>query len=98
MAETKRPTKIDVLLADLDKRSMACGGADRALFILLNKNRDKLPALDDYFHKAFRQIDVTDSGTTDMVIWHLLGGSELFWKCFDRAKARGAVKRFIDES
>jgi hypothetical protein len=34
---------------------------------MLMEHKDKLPRLDGYFDKAFRQIDVTDSGHYDMV-------------------------------
>lgn len=55
---------------------------DWALYHLLVANKSKLPELDDYFHKAFRQVDVTDSGNTDAAIWVLLSGAKLFWPIF----------------
>ncbi len=57
-------------------------GPDRALVLLLEQYESVLPELDGYFHKAFRQTDVTDSGKIDMEIWHLVGRSILFWDCF----------------
>lgn len=33
-----------------------------------------------WFHKAFRQIDVTGNANTDMAIWLLLRKAPLFWK------------------
>ena len=54
-----------------------------ALYILLEKHKDKLPVLDYYFHKAFRQVDVTDNGLIDSVIWWLLQGANIFWRIFD---------------
>lgn len=56
---------------------------DAALWHALRLWRDKLPELDGYFHKAFRQCDVLGNGDADMVMWHLLDGSELFWKVFN---------------
>lgn len=56
---------------------------DTALRLLLRKYRDELPELDDYFHKAFRQIDVTNDGNIDMVIWHLIDASEAFWVAYE---------------
>jgi hypothetical protein len=62
---------------------------ERALWCLLTHTQDALlPFFQKdfdrhWFHKAFRQIDVTDSGDLDMAIWHLLGKSEILWKLFD---------------
>jgi len=51
----------------------------RALYLLLDSNRNELPwiDLDDLtaFHKAFRQQDVMGHGK-DMVAWHLLSISD----------------------
>lgn len=55
--------------------------ASRALYKLLKEYESKLPNIDDYFHKAFRQIDVTDSGNIDMAIWLLINESDDFWYC-----------------
>lgn len=38
----------------------------------------------DYFHKAFRQMDVTKTGYMDMVIWILLDEAELFWELIEK--------------
>lgn len=59
---------------------------ERALWNLLCHAREELPVLDDYFHKSFRQVDVTSSGALDMALWNLLSASELFWECFDIAR------------
>lgn len=77
--------KIDKLLRLLDEESRIDinGQADRALWHALTKWKKELPALDDYFHKAFRQTDVTDCGHADMIIWNLLGHSERFWRLFE---------------
>lgn len=61
---------------------------DLALYHLLEGHKDRLPKLDGYFHKAFRQGDVTGSGNIDMALWYLIGNSKLFWYCFDLLKAR----------
>lgn len=58
--------------------------AERALYLLLVEYKDRLPPLEDmedyeYFHKAFRQVDVLDSGKMDMVVYHLLHHSRFFW-------------------
>lgn len=79
--------KIKKLLKILDEETKNQDSpADRALFCLLKRYEDKLPEPDDYFHKAFRQTDVTDSGYTDMAIWHLLSASGIFWNCFERVQ------------
>jgi hypothetical protein len=56
---------------------------DRALLCLLEEFEKNLPELDNYFHKAFRQVDVTDSGRIDAAIWQLIGLSDTFWEAFD---------------
>ena len=57
---------------------------DRALYLLLCQFEDKLPELDDRFHKMFRQVDVIDEyPQVDMAIWHLLHESGSFWRCYD---------------
>lgn len=52
---------------------------DTALMQLLREFKECLPEVDDYFHKAFRQCDITPSGRIDNAIWYLLNGTELFW-------------------
>lgn len=76
---------IDILLERLDERTKSHmnNWNDRALFHLLKLHKDRLPKLDDYFHKAFRQVDVTDSGECDMAIWCLLQDAPIFWDCFE---------------
>lgn len=85
--------RIDQLIETFGKKSLKSVdknyNLNRALWRLLNKHKEELPQADDYFHKAFRQIDVIDE-TTDGVIWHLLCESQLFWECwkeiFDEAQ------------
>lgn len=59
---------------------------DCALCHALKKWKDNLPPLDDYFHKAFRQIDVTDCGHADMILWNLINASDLFWKALETVR------------
>jgi len=59
---------------------------EKALLQLLQKYKEVLPPLDGQFHKAFRQEDITDSGYTDMAIWHLLQGSIVFWEIYVELK------------
>ncbi len=59
---------------------------EMSLYILLEEYKDKLPVLDYYFHKAFRQVDVTDNGLIDSVIWQLLQGANIFWSVFGKFK------------
>lgn len=61
--------------------------ADRALLLLLTDNAEHLLPVNDYFHKGFRQTDVTPSGKVDMAIWHLIGSSDVFWRCFNKVLA-----------
>ena len=70
-------------LLDKESREDINGYADRALWHALTRWKDSLPELDDYFHKCFRQCDVTDDGHTDMVIWNLLNHSQRFWRLFE---------------
>jgi hypothetical protein len=54
-----------------------------ALYHLLTAYQGKIGKFQPwYFHKAFRQIDVTDDGHIDGAIWHLLNGSKTFWDVF----------------
>ncbi len=71
---------IDLLLEKFDEATRSASYADRALYRILLAYKDDLPVLDSYFHLAFRQTDVTDSGDIDMAIWFLLNYSELFWQ------------------
>ena len=61
------------------------------MFCLLKHWEDKLPILDDYFHKAFRQTDVTDEGYIDIAIWSLLNDSTLFWRLFERVQGEKKI-------
>lgn len=75
-------TKKEMLLERLFDESRG-KPTDRALWHLLTRWQGQLPDLDGYFHKAFRQVDVSDDGDTDMAIWNLLNHSRLFWNIFD---------------
>lgn len=68
---------------------------ERALFFLLKRHANELPDVTqkDGFQKMFRQCDITDSGATDMAIWHLIGCSEVIWDCLDACKPKRASKK-----
>ena len=60
--------------------------ADSALLILLKKYENNLPEeIDDidWFHKMFRQIDITEEPMMDEVIWHLIGDSDVFFDVYE---------------
>lgn len=63
---------INIFLKNYDEYTKHTSSVDRALYILLEKYKDKLPPLNDNFHKAFRQIDITGESGMDNVIWILL--------------------------
>jgi hypothetical protein len=67
--------------------------AERALWHLLNRWKDKLPELDERFHKNFRQCDVTDDGSTDMAIWQLLYAARIFWDIFEQVQDENPTKK-----
>jgi len=58
---------------------------ERALYRLLVAHEKEITGLIEedetglYFHKSFRQIDVTNSGHIDMAIWLLLQQAPIFW-------------------
>lgn len=91
--------KIDKLLELLDQETKDCNAwnedrskpSDRALFHLLKRDKDNLPELNDYFHKAFRQTDVLEDGNLDSAIWHLLSDSTLFWRLFERVQGEKKI-------
>lgn len=79
-------------------------GTDRALFHLLTANRQKLGDFPKtsteryYFHKMFRQTDVTGNGNTDMAIWVLIADSPTIMGCMakyirDKRAAKRAHKK-----
>lgn len=59
---------------------------DSALLRLLKVHKEYINGLIEsdstgaWFHKAFRQTDVTPSGDIDMAIWYLLQEAPLFWQ------------------
>ena len=61
---------------------------DNALLRMLKEHKKDIENIMDFlhddptgfrFHKAFRQIDVTDNANYDMVIWNLINASEWFF-------------------
>ena len=61
-------------------------GHERALYFILQEYEKKITGLiehdqtGEWFHKAFRQIDVTEKSNIDLAIWTLLKNANLFWK------------------
>ncbi|UOF76911.1 hypothetical protein [Bacteriophage sp.] len=54
-----------------------------ALYHLLSEHKDQITGLTpDYFHKAFRQIDMIGEHT-DAAIYALLSKAPLFWEVFE---------------
>jgi len=62
--------------------------SDKAVGLLLGKYIDDVKnfPLDDYFHKAFRQIDVIRESRMDDIVHTLLNDAPLFWYYFDKFK------------
>ena len=75
--------KITQLLERMDKETKNVWGFERGLYHLLKAHESELPELNGYFHKAFRQVDITESGHIDMAIWQMLQESKVFWLCFE---------------
>lgn len=75
-------SKISKLITLFGDETQNTTGVDRELYLLLHKYQGVLPEPDENFHKAFRQMDITDDGNVDMQIWKLLHESDIFWKCF----------------
>lgn len=79
-------TKFDLVLAAFSELTDDCDDKiERVLYLLMTEHREAMPALETpdqhaYFHKAFRQVDVMHNGRMDMVFYHLLSHSTLFWK------------------
>lgn len=65
-------------------RKAATHSADIALTLMLEQHAEVIEPLfaqldPAWLHKAFRQTDVTDTASTDMVIWHLIHLAPMFW-------------------
>ena len=95
-AQVDRLVRLDAMLKDFDDVSQRASrldltnaDGDRALWHMLMRWRERLPELDGYFHKCFRQCDVTDTGHEDMVIHCLLSQSVRFWKVFEKHRVDG---------
>lgn len=60
--------------------------SERSLYFLLKDNEKYLDGkiehdqTGEWFHKSFRQVDVTGSSNVDLSIWYLLQNAPLFWK------------------
>lgn len=82
--------------------------ADRALICLMKHHRADIAPLfaqrdPHWFHKAFRQTDVCDSSTVDVMIWNLIHACSDFWdelhyEFSDRRDPQGkrALQRQLD--
>ena len=75
--------KTKLFLEKLNEATISTQGFERGLYLLLAAFADDLPLINDYFHKAFRQIDVTNSGKVDMAIWQMLQESKIFWRVLE---------------
>lgn len=89
---------MDDFLAELDVRTKKLSGTERALYHALMYFREEIGDLlfqnYQYFMKAFRQCDITNSGNGDMIIYELLDASKIFWDLV----AEVFVKDIKDES
>ncbi len=82
-------SKIKKVLKLYDTASYAAKSpVDRALWHMLKRWEDKLPEMlpDDpeWFHRAFRQVDVLPTGNEDMVVYCLLINRKMFWEIFNK--------------
>ena len=78
---------VERLLAEFDVLTQNTATKDRVLFLLLKEIQDELPNTDEgseWFHAAFRKIDVSGSGYRDMAIYILLSDSAAFWELYHR--------------
>jgi hypothetical protein len=74
-------------------------GAERALILLLLDEKENIYIPDDdpnWFHKQFRQIDVTSSGMRDSAIWNLINDSEIIWKALDKVYPNEQKANFMN--
>jgi hypothetical protein len=94
MTKTKKKAKpsvfeieieFDKLMLEFDKRTLnGRSYTDRALYHLIAEHRKDLEGMSPgYFHKAFRQTDVTKSAHIDMAFWQLLQDAPVFWKLME---------------
>ena len=84
MTHTEDKPRLRAIISYMDSADDSTH-TDRALVCMLRRWFDELPEYEDgYYHKMFRQTDVVDDtgrgGYTDMVFWHLLHESRLFWE------------------
>ena len=85
--------KITRLLERMNEETKDSWGFERSLYHLLKAHESELPELNGYFHKAFRQVDVTESGHVDMAIWQALQQSKVFWLYFEGAQSEKEVTK-----
>ena len=76
---------VKLMLHILDKRTKQEQSIDRVLYLLLRAHENDIPNSASWFHKAFRQVDVTGNGSVDMAIWHAIHMSKLICPVIDLA-------------
>jgi len=75
-----------IIFSNIIKNSNKLYSSDRALYLLLVKYEKELPdTIEDinWFHKMFRQIDITEEKYIDTIIWNLIGCSEYIWYVYE---------------
>jgi superfamily I DNA and/or RNA helicase len=64
-------------------------GKERALYNLLKANESRIYRYINedetckWFHKALRQVDVTECSYVDMAIYYLLNEAQIFWNLIE---------------
>ena len=88
---------------DTDTKNLGDAGCNsRALYLILKANMASITGLieDDssgnWFHKAFRQMDVTPSTDIDLAIWNLLKSDTVFWKTLKYLREEPITSKAFD--
>ena len=92
VSTTSNEMDTDTLLNLYDEETERVVGCteERALYRLLHAHKHQIRGLIEHdesgfwFHKSFRQADITGSADIDMAIWLLLKKAPIFWKILDR--------------
>ena len=87
MTQAEKVVKLLELYGEASKLAAEAGNyTERALWHMLTRWKDELPEIvpGDWFHKAFRQVDVLGSGEEDMVVWCLLYDVTIFWDIYEK--------------
>lgn len=76
----------NLFMKEYDKATSSAN-KERALWNLLKSQevvvKEYFETDINYFHKAFRQVDVTASGYLDTAIWELLDEATIFWEVLE---------------